>query len=100
VKLEWVKESPEYVTAFLNSKEVFQWVKNKGFVRGGVAEFSEEPLKAIPFRLINWQSSTETKIHAKITQIVKEIRKNQIEDLSGFYEINGLISKLLNINSN
>ena len=96
VKFNWVKESPEYITAFLNSKEVFDWVTNKGLIRGGVAEFSEEPLSNIPFRLINWKSSNERQIHDKIKHLVQEIHQNKLEDISKNSEINKLISHLLN----
>lgn len=95
VKFNWVKESPEYITAFLNSTKVFDWVTNKGLIRGGVAEFSEEPLKKIPFRLINWKSSNECKIHDRIKHLVQEIRRNKIEDNTMISEINELISRLL-----
>ncbi|UCE12780.1 MAG: N-6 DNA methylase [Candidatus Heimdallarchaeota archaeon] len=94
VKFNWVKESSEYITAFLNSKEVFEWVTNKGFVRGGVAEFSEEPLRVIPFRLIDWNSSLERKIHDEITLLVRELYQDQMEDESKISEINELISAL------
>ena len=95
VKFSWVKESPEYITAFLNSKEVFDWVTNKGLIRGGVAEFSEEPLKRIPFRLINWESSNEIQIHEDIVNLVREIIKVKSEDESKISKINELISELL-----
>ncbi|GAG33936.1 unnamed protein product, partial [marine sediment metagenome] len=97
VKFSWVKEAPEYITAFLNSNQVFDWVTNKGFIRGGVAEFSEEPLRSIPFRLINWNSSDECKIHDRIKHLVQEIRQNKSEDTSKISEINKLISNLLDI---
>lgn len=40
-KKENVKESIEYITAYLNSKAVFLWMKYKGVVKGNVVEFSE-----------------------------------------------------------
>ncbi|UCG90220.1 MAG: Eco57I restriction-modification methylase domain-containing protein [Candidatus Heimdallarchaeota archaeon] len=95
VKFNWVKESPEYITAFLNCKEIFDWITNKGLIRGGVAEFSEEPLKNIPFRLINWKSSSERQIHDRIKLLVKEIQKKELEDTSKISKINELISRLL-----
>ncbi len=95
VKFSWVKESPEYITAFLNSKEVFNWVTNKGLIRGGVVEFSEEPLKNIPFRLINWESSTERQIHQEVKLLVQKIQENKVEDENKISEVNYLISQLL-----
>lgn len=95
VKLSWVKESSEYISAFLNSKEVFNWVINKGLIRGGVAEFSEEPLKNIPFRLINWESSTERQIHQEVKSLVQKIQQNKVEDENKVSKVNSLISQLL-----
>ncbi|MFX0123921.1 MAG: Eco57I restriction-modification methylase domain-containing protein [Candidatus Hodarchaeota archaeon] len=97
VKFNWVKESPEYITAFLNSEEVFNWITNKGLIRGGVAEFSEEPLKRIPFRLINWNSSKECQIHNRIEKLVQEIYTTKSEDITKISEIDELISKLINL---
>jgi len=95
VKFKWVKESPEYITAFLNSEEVFEWVTNKGLIRGGVAEFSEEPLKRIPFRLINWESRNECQIHDEITNLVQKIIKTKSEAKTTISKINELISQLV-----
>ncbi len=38
----------DYLLQWLNSKEVFEWIINKGIVKGGVVEFSEKPLSSIP----------------------------------------------------
>jgi adenine-specific DNA-methyltransferase len=95
-KFSWVKESSEYITAFLNSTQVFEWVTYKGLVRGGVAEFSEKPLFSIPFRLINWDSSVERDIHAKITSLVQEIYLEKREDTNKIRKINDLILNLIN----
>lgn len=97
VKFSWVKESPEYITAFLNSKEIFDWVTNKGLIRGGVAEFSEEPLQRIPFRLINWNSPKECQIHDRIVKLVQKIVTIKSEDVTKISEINELISRLFKI---
>ncbi|MFX0185383.1 MAG: Eco57I restriction-modification methylase domain-containing protein [Candidatus Hodarchaeota archaeon] len=95
-KFSWVKESAEYIAAFLNSTQVFEWVTHKGLVRGGVAEFSEKPLSSIPFRLINWDSSVERDIHAKITSLVQEICLEKREDPNKIRKINDLILILTN----
>ncbi|UCG02192.1 MAG: N-6 DNA methylase [Candidatus Heimdallarchaeota archaeon] len=97
VKFNWVKESLEYITAFLNSKEVFDWVINKGLIRGGVAEFSEEPLKRIPFRLIDWNSPTECQIHDRIVELVQDIFSTKKENVSKISEINLLVSQLIDL---
>lgn len=94
VKHNWIRESIEYITAFLNSREVFNWVRNKGLIRGGVAEFSEQPLKVIPFRFINWDSSLEREIHNKITKLVHQIHEKKTDDLGKINEVNDLVSHL------
>ncbi|MHA2305927.1 MAG: hypothetical protein ACXACU_11090, partial [Candidatus Hodarchaeales archaeon] len=94
VKFDWIRESIEYLSAFLNSKEVFDWVRNKGLIRGGVAEFSEQPLKVIPFRFINWNSAEETEIHDQITKLVHQIHENKIDDVEKINEVNSLVSHL------
>lgn len=71
------KESIEYITAYLNSKAVFLWLKNKGVVRGGVVEFSEKPLASIPFRKINWELEEEKKLHDEITELVREYQESK-----------------------
>ena len=94
VKYKWVRESPEYITAYLNSEEVFEWVTHKGLIRGGVAEFSEEPLKRIPFRLINWGSRNECQIHDEIVNLVQKIIITKSEAKTTISKINELISQL------
>ncbi|MBS6872580.1 MAG: N-6 DNA methylase [Haemophilus parainfluenzae] len=71
-KKEGIKESLEYIVAYLNQSSVFRWLKYKGVVKGGIVEFSEKPLASIPFRRINWQDSKEIEVHRCITQSVKD----------------------------
>jgi adenine-specific DNA-methyltransferase len=94
VKYNWIRESIEYISAFLNSREVFNWVRNKGLIRGGVVEFSEQPLKVIPFRFINWDSSYETEIHNEISKLVQKIHESNSGDLEKITEVNDLVSHL------
>ncbi|MFW9778375.1 MAG: Eco57I restriction-modification methylase domain-containing protein [Candidatus Heimdallarchaeota archaeon] len=74
IKHEWVKESDEYILAYLSSSRIFQYLENEGLRRGGVLEFSEKPLSEIPIRLINWEKPAEVKVHDKITNLVTKIR--------------------------
>ncbi|MGB0931432.1 MAG: Eco57I restriction-modification methylase domain-containing protein, partial [Chitinophagales bacterium] len=60
---EDTKESIYYVLAFLNNRRVFNWLKNKGIVKGSIVEFSEKPIASIPFKRINWADTSEVKIH-------------------------------------
>lgn len=72
---EGVKENIEYVLAFLNHPRVFEWLKNKGVVKGSIVEFSEKPISSIPFRKINWQNADEVALHQQVTLQVKEYIK-------------------------
>ncbi len=86
------KESIEYITAHLNSKRVFNWIKHKGIVKGNIVEFSRAPLASIPFRKIDFNNKKEKDIHDKITSIVKEYSITQNKGL--LEEINNLVNKL------
>jgi adenine-specific DNA-methyltransferase len=61
-----VREDPYYILALLNSREVFEWIRYRGLMKGAVAEFSERPLAAIPIRLIDWDNTLERKRHDAI----------------------------------
>lgn len=68
-----VKESLHYVMAILNSKPVFEWLKNKGVVKGNIVEFSEKPIASIPFRRIDWRRNDEVSLHNKIAHLAEKI---------------------------
>lgn len=78
--LPGIRESLEYVVAFLNHPWVSKWIARKGLVKGGVAEFSEKPLSEVPFRRIDWESSDETRIHEEIKSLMNEFSKASEED--------------------
>ena len=80
VKKDWFKEDIRYILALLNSDLLFTWIKYKGLIRGGVAEFSEEPLSYIPIRLINWDNPSEVKIYEEIMQLVQKIINKKSKD--------------------
>jgi len=65
------RESVEYISAFLTLDEVSHWIRDKGLIKGGVAEFSERPLASIPFRPIEWSSHCERQCHDEIVEIVR-----------------------------
>ncbi|MDO5356522.1 MAG: Eco57I restriction-modification methylase domain-containing protein, partial [Conchiformibius sp.] len=65
-KKRHIRESLEYITAYLNQPAVFNWLKYKGVVKGGIVEFSEKPLASIPFRLIDWNNPKECYVHEQI----------------------------------
>lgn len=89
------KESLEYLAAFLCLPEVTEWIRERGLMKGGVAEFSERPLSQIPFRPINWNLTEERRIHEAITSLVKKwdngTRGHSIfDDLRNYFERLGL----------
>jgi adenine-specific DNA-methyltransferase len=65
-----LREDIRYLTAWLSSKAVFAWLQAKGRLRGGVLEFSEAPLAAIPVRLIDWDDPDEQTAHDRIVTVV------------------------------
>ena len=96
-----VKESLEYILAFLNCPQVFMWVKNKGIVKGNIVEFSEAPLNRIPFRLIDWNNPKEVEIHDNITSTVQSMRNScgGSESMeSSVDQINSMLQVLLSMN--
>ena len=88
-----VKESIYYILAFLNNYRVFNWLKNKGIVKGNIVEFSEKPISSIPFRKINWTDAFEVKIHQQISALT--IKYIEEKDTVIINEINELFNKLL-----
>ncbi len=65
-----VRESIEYIIGYLSLPEVSDWIRIKGLMKGGIAEFSEKPLSEIPFRTIDWSNPKDVELHDKIKQIV------------------------------
>ena len=92
-KKEDIKESIFYILSFLNNYRVFQWLLHNGIVKGNIVEFSERPIASIPFRKIDWNNKTETRIHNNIVTLTKKYIKNHLdEDLEN---INNQFDKLL-----
>ena len=69
-----VRESLAYMVGYLSQPLVTEWVKRRGMMKGGVAEFSERPLGHIPFRAIRWEEAADVAAHARITTLVEEYR--------------------------
>lgn len=92
------KESIYYILAFLNNYRIFNWLKNKGIVKGNIIEFSEKPISSIPFRKINWNIAKEVEIHNKIVSLTKKY----ILDMNDYDLVNLqlLIDQLLESNEN
>ncbi len=91
---ENVKENIFYVLAFLNNPRVFNWLKNKGIIKGNIVEFSEKPISSIPFRKIDWNDEKEIQLHNRIVELTELLileRKQEILE-----EINQLFDVLLN----
>lgn len=88
-----VKESIEYVLAYLNHPLVSEWVRKRGLMKGGIAEFSERPLASIPFRPISWSDAFEVRKHDEITQLVGEMEMCERRSLT--MKVLDLVSELL-----
>ena len=90
---EETKENLYYILAFLNNHRIFNWLKNKGIVKGNIVEFSEKPISSIPFKKINWSDKNQVLIHDQITSLTEKY----LEQKEGFLldEINDLFDKLL-----
>lgn len=88
-----VKESIEYVCAYLNSKIVFNWIKTKGIVKGNIVEFSRTPTASIPYRKIDFSNEFEAATHDKITELVKSYLSTN--DNSILNIIDECVSKLI-----
>jgi adenine-specific DNA-methyltransferase len=89
------REGIEYILGLLNSEPIQRWIIIKGFSRGGVYDFSEEPIRAIPMPRINWNNSEEIELHRLITEVVKEIlTQKQLDKIA---ELNNYVKKLIEI---
>lgn len=98
---KWVKESPEFLLAYLNSELLYKWLLIKGLKRGGVFQFSEHPLSSIPVRLINWQDKREITLHNQITTKIRLINQQTNKQEKGTLkkEIEKLFRELIEKNT-
>lgn len=71
-------EAVEYLAGYLSLDEVTRWVRVRGLMKGGVAEFSERPLASIPVRRIDWRSSEERRIHDRVVRVVRAAQAGSI----------------------
>jgi adenine-specific DNA-methyltransferase len=65
---ESTKESIYYLLAWLNSPQVFLWLKYNGIIKGNIVEFSEKPISSIPVRLIDWNEEKEVKWYEEVVR--------------------------------
>ena len=68
-----VRESIEYIVAYLCHPSVTDWFCNRGLLKGGIAEFSERPLSSIPFRAIDWDNPDEVQIHDDVVALMEKL---------------------------
>lgn len=94
-KKENTRESLAYITAYLNHRIVFDWLRCNGIVKGNIIEFSEKPIASIPFRAINWNNEQEVFLHNTITELTKNYLKTQEKKL--LEDIQIAFNKLFNI---
>ncbi|MEM0066375.1 MAG: N-6 DNA methylase [Sulfolobales archaeon] len=88
------REGALYLLALLNSEAYQEYILHKGFTRGGVYDFSEEPLSRIPVIRVDWNSVDERRTHEDIVNLVNEIigERNWRKHMG---ELNTLVSKLI-----
>ena len=88
---KWVKESLEYLLAYLNNERVFEWLALNGIVKGAIVEFSETPIASIPLRPINWKSEEEVNLHNLITKEVKTYLKDgmgkHVDNINNYFDM-------------
>lgn len=65
------REGVHYLLGLLNTRQVFQWVKHNGVVKGGLVEFTQNPLGRIPVRRVDWGHPEEVRLHGKICDLVR-----------------------------
>jgi len=66
--LRETQEKIEYIVAYLMLKPVSDWIRMRGLMKGGVAEFSEKPLSEIPFRWIDWSDEHDVTLHDSVVE--------------------------------
>lgn len=95
---EGVRESLEYIVAFLTIPEITDWVRHRGLMKGGVAEFSERPLAGIPFRRIDWNDEVEVAAHDQIRAKMLELKTDTAGDRAQAVKaMHKLVYKLLRL---
>lgn len=67
----------EYLCAYLALDEVTQWIRLRGLIKGGIAEFSERPLASIPFRAIDKTDESEMALYLQIIELVKSCTSSE-----------------------
>ncbi len=93
--LSRIKEGIDYILGLLNSEPIQKWIRTKGFKRGNVYDFSEQPLSIIPVPRIKWKDSKQVELHSKIVEIVSEtLKKKQLEKID---ELDECVTELLKL---
>jgi adenine-specific DNA-methyltransferase len=89
------REGIEYILGLLNSQPIQKWIMIKGFSRGGVHDFSEEPIKDIPIPKVDWNDSRQKELHRLIVDVVKEtVARRELGKIS---EIDSYVEELLRL---
>jgi adenine-specific DNA-methyltransferase len=90
---ENTRESISYIVAYLAQPIVTDWIRHRGLMKGGVAEFSERPLANIPFRAIDFSSKEELASHRTIVRLMQthasgstRVKKNAAIKISAEFE--------------
>lgn len=75
------KEGMWFLVTILNSRQVFDWTRYKGIVKGKVVEFSEAPLGKIPIKRIDWHNKREVKIYKTLQSLYANKQWNDLQQL-------------------
>jgi adenine-specific DNA-methyltransferase len=75
------REGLWYLVSLLNSRQVFNWVRYKGIIKGKVVEFSEAPINKIPIKRINWNDEREMVIYKSMKSAYNEAEWQQLQFL-------------------
>ena len=68
-----LREGAKYLLALLNSRPYQEYLRRRGFSRGGVYDFSERPLAEVPVVRVDWGDADERRLHSEIVALVDEI---------------------------
>lgn len=90
------REGTKYLLTLMNSEPYQEYIKYKGFTRGGVYDFSEKPLAGIPIIRIDWNDIEEKKLYEEIIALTNEILERRLWK-QYIDEINELISRLIRL---
>ena len=89
-----IKESLQYICAWLNSDRLNTWYKLKGTKRGHRTSYTQTRVEEIPIRLINWEDPEEVQLHEEILTVFSQILEHPDDLKEGDVKLEKLITSL------